>query len=290
MGPTQVKRYSGVERTTEESGIAADRSAKARPLFSGCCSDQVAGSGQERGIDPASGRLLCIIFARSIVRVVPLIPVLLDVLLDVSPCISFYFLLYFGAGFVCLGFIVLRLFIFRLIVVWFIVVSSLGSTLLRAFGGFSSARLFCVRFRFLLVFRRLWRLLLGSLLSGLDCGRKQIIGSHPHATPSDAAGIFRLLQMGDKFFVSGDPFILQELQNSRALSLQGLHRGEQVVKYLLHKINIIILVHIDSSRNLPLDAERRAIGEGVCVARAPLRQSSGQALTREKPISERLAT
>src|SRR6266404_8109680 len=125
MGPTQVKRYSGVERTTEESGIAADRSAKARPLFSGCCSDQVAGSGQERGIDPASGRLLCIIFVGSIVRVVLLIPVLLDVLLDVSLSISFYFLFYFllysllysGAGFVCLGFIALRMFIFRLILV-----------------------------------------------------------------------------------------------------------------------------------------------------------------------------
>src|SRR6266404_3755480 len=48
--------------------------------------------------------------------------------------------------------------------------------------------------------------------------------------------------MGGKFFVSGDPFIFQELQNSRVLSLQGLHRGEQVVKDLLHKINI--LVHI----------------------------------------------
>src|SRR6202043_2011428 len=79
-------------------------------------------------------------------------------------------------------------------------------------------------------------------LSGLDCGRKQIIGSHPDATPSDATGVSRLLQMGGKFFVSGDPFILQALQNSRVLSLQGLHRGEQVVKYLLH--NISILVHI----------------------------------------------
>src|SRR5258706_2322312 len=95
MGPTQVKRYSGAERTTEESGTAADRSAKARSVFSRRCSDHIAGSGQKRGIDPASGRLLCIIFARSIVRVVPLIPVLLDVLLDVSLSISFYFLLYF---------------------------------------------------------------------------------------------------------------------------------------------------------------------------------------------------
>src|SRR5437660_12818223 len=91
--------------------------------------------------------------------------------------------------------------------------------------------------------------------------------------------------MGGKFLVSGDPFILQELQNSRVLSLQGLHRGEQVVKYLLHKI---ILVHIESSRNLRLDAKRRAIGEGVCGAGAPS-TSSGQALAREKPISGRLA-
>src|SRR5437879_13032285 len=95
MGPTQVKRYSGVERTTEETGIAADRAAKARPVFSRCCSDHIAGSGQERGINPASGRLLGITFARSIARVVSLIPVLLNVLLDVSLCILLYFLLYF---------------------------------------------------------------------------------------------------------------------------------------------------------------------------------------------------
>src|SRR5438132_5704257 len=161
MGPTQVKRYSGVERTTEEGVIAADRSAKARPVFSGCCSDHIAGSGQERGVNPASGRLLCIIFARSIVRVVSLIPVLLDVLLDVSLSVSFYFLLYSllcsllysSAGFVCLGFIALRLFMFRLLVVRLSFVRSLvarlligsilGSNLLRAFGGLFSARFPC---------------------------------------------------------------------------------------------------------------------------------------------------
>ena len=101
--------------------------------------------------------MLCIIFARSIVRGVPLIPVLLDVLLDVSfsilLCFLLYILLYFlfysGAGFVCLGFIALRLFMFRLLVVRLSFVRSLvarlligsilGSNLLRAFGGLFSA-------------------------------------------------------------------------------------------------------------------------------------------------------
>ena len=58
VGRTQVKRYSGAERATEESGIAADRSAKARSVFRRYCADNVAGSGQERGIDPESGRFL----------------------------------------------------------------------------------------------------------------------------------------------------------------------------------------------------------------------------------------
>src|SRR6202011_4745595 len=138
----------------------------------------IAGSGQERGIDPESGRSLCIAFARSVVRVVPS-RVLLDVLLEVSLYILLYFLLYSGAGFVRLGFIALRLIVPGFSVLSIIVLRLVaGSNVLRASSGFFFTRLCCGCFRFWLSLRRLRRLLFGSLLSGLDCGRKQIIGSH----------------------------------------------------------------------------------------------------------------
>jgi hypothetical protein len=60
--------------------------------------------------------------------------------------------------------------------------------------------------------------------------------------------------MGGKFFLIGYPFIFQELQNSRALSVKGLKGGEQLIEYLLQNF----LVHIPLSfRNLPVDAHAR---------------------------------
>src|ERR1019366_6925453 len=50
VGPTQVEKYSGTERATEEGGIAADRSAEAGTRSSRSDPDNLAGPGQERGI------------------------------------------------------------------------------------------------------------------------------------------------------------------------------------------------------------------------------------------------
>src|SRR4029077_15398376 len=112
------------------------------------------------------------IFARFVV-LVPLIPVLLDVLLDVSVYILLYVLLYSGAGFVRLRFIVLCLIVLGFSVLRFIILRVIvGSNLLRAFSGCFFVALFRGRLRFLLCFRRLRRLLFGSLLSGLGCGSK----------------------------------------------------------------------------------------------------------------------
>src|SRR6266478_6445406 len=45
VGPTQVERYSGTERAIEESGIAADRSARIRSACGRHRADYVAGPG-----------------------------------------------------------------------------------------------------------------------------------------------------------------------------------------------------------------------------------------------------
>src|SRR6266478_1386699 len=103
--------------------------------------------------------------------------------------------------------------------------------------------------------------------------------------------------MGGKFFVSGDPFILQELQNSRILSLQGLHRGEQVVKYLLHKINILVHIPLLSKPNIgckksprgmwlwnpTLTSKSTTLGWGTRFPRFP----RGRARTPVSPLASR---
>src|SRR5260370_6132043 len=86
--------------------------------------------------------------------------------------------------------------------------------------------------------------------------------------------------MGGKFLVSGDPFLFQELQNSRVLSLQGLHRGEQVVKYLLHNINIFVHIPLLSKPTIgckKTSRRRISVWRGHSCPRTPSANKSNSA-------------